>query len=116
MAKKTKPTPTTVRVWTRCYRPFMTGGNVHRSIAAEVPIASVVDLGKGFSGYEIHDMTGASRYVCAVSGGLLGDDLAAIRKDIAECPKKKKKKIMTEQVAKMAIEGKDAELMEPDKF
>lgn len=103
----------TVRMWTRCYRPMMMGGNVKRHIAATLPIDSEVDLGRGFKGYAVLDCMGGVRYVCAVSGGLLGDDLKAIQDDIAACPKKK---IMTDQIAKMADEGKTAEELTPAEF
>lgn len=113
MTKKLASAVKTVRMWTKCYRPFMMGGNVNRHIATTLPIDSEVDLGRGFKGYAVLDSMGGVRYVCAVSGGLLGDDLKAIQKDIAECPKKK---IMTDQIAKMAIEGKTAEEMPPAEF
>lgn len=110
---KAAVTPKTVRMWTRCYRPFMMGGNVNRHIATTLPIDGEVDLGRGFKGYAVLDGMGGVRYVCAVSGGLLGDDLKAIQDDIAACPKTK---IMTDQIAKMAEAGKTAEEMPPAEF
>lgn len=83
-----------VKVFTRDYRPFILGGDVHQPMAAEIAASGPYALGKGFSGYLIKSPKGKTFIAEATTGALVGPTLEEVRADI----KAGKKSVMTKQV------------------
>lgn len=73
-------------VWTRGYRPFTMGGNVHYLRGTVLEVGELHDLGKGFFGYLITSPDGEKTHVAEKeSGAFIGTSLEDVRKDVEEC-------------------------------
>lgn len=72
-----------VEVWARSYHPFRCGGNVNEIHKAIIEVDEKVELAHGVSVYVLHKH-GREFIFDAESGGLIGDDLEQVRKDVAE--------------------------------
>ncbi len=75
---------TKIRIYTECYQPFRMGGNLREPIACTVEAFGPFDLGKGFEAYVVCDPDGRTVVAEAISGGLVGDTIENVRKDVEE--------------------------------
>lgn len=72
-------------IWTHMYNAFIIGGNTWQPTRCEIPTPDERhDLGKGFFGYVITTPSGKTRVIEERSGGIIGDSLERVRKDISE--------------------------------
>lgn len=104
-----------LKIWTYHYNPFVMGGNCRTIMATEVEAPKAVSLGKGFTGHLIKvPGTRKTRVIEATTGAIVGNTLAAVRRDIETA----EKKVMTKQVAHAKKQFKDMEVqnMKPDEF
>ena len=76
-------TTTKVKIWTRAYRPFIMGGNVHAPIGCEVDASGPYALGAGYMGYLVVSPTGRTFVAEKTSGALVGPSLQEVRADVA---------------------------------
>lgn len=119
VATNTKQAPereqTTIKVWTWGYFPFTCGGEVNRPIFTNAVVPKDIklhDLGKGFFGYLIGCKNGFV-VVEKETGGIVGDNLESVRRDIAECDDIK---IMQRQIEENKKHGQRASYEKPEKF
>lgn len=105
---------TTVKVWTWGYFPFTVGGEVNRPIFTNAVVPKDIrlhDLGKGYFGYLIGCKNGFV-VVEKETGGIVGDNLESVRRDIAEGDPK----VMKQQIAENKKHGERAGYVKPEKF
>lgn len=95
-----------IRIWKRCYNPFQMGGNLRKNIATtvEIDMSDLVELGMGFRGIILNNK-GKDYIFERESGGLIGDSLDQVRKDIMDC---NDINIMCAQVMEAQKEGERA--------
>lgn len=74
-----------IKIWTLKYNPFVMGGPVWKPVYTEVEAQGKYDLGKGFSGYLIVAPDGRTFVTESQSGGIVGDTITSVQKDIKEC-------------------------------
>lgn len=74
----------TRRIWIPGYRPFVMGGSVHYTLAADIECEGPHDIGKGLFAYTAASPSGRVFVVDSVSNGVVGDSLEGVRKDVAE--------------------------------
>lgn len=99
-----------IKIWTRGYNPFSLGG-VHAPVSCYTN-GTPTQLARGFRGYIVKSPKGKTFIVEAESGGIVGDDLEEVRKDI----KRGDLKEMREQVKKAKAQLKSAVLVGEEKF
>lgn len=76
-------------IWTRAYRPFILGGNVHANMATELVLTTKpIKLGKGITVYEIQSPHGTTHIAEASTGALVGTSLQQVKQDLAEADPK----------------------------
>lgn len=74
-----------MKIWTYGYRPFTMGGNVHPPVCCEVePVSGVIELGKGYQGVVVLSPSTKTYIVEVITGGIVGDSVSDVMKDIAE--------------------------------
>lgn len=74
-----------MKVWTYGYRPFVMGGDVHPPVWCDINhMGGVLDLGKGYQGRAIISPEGRPFIVEFQTGGIVGDSLSDVRKDVAD--------------------------------
>ena len=71
-------------VWTRAYRPFLMGGNVHAPISTELEVDEPVDLGNGVQGHLLTSPGGTTIVAEASTGAFVGPDIETVKKNIAD--------------------------------
>lgn len=71
-------------VWTRAYRPFLMGGNVHTPVATELEVDDPVDLGNGIQGHLLTSPGGTTIVAEASTGAFVGPDIETVKKNIAD--------------------------------
>lgn len=102
-----------MKVWTRAYRPFILGGDVHAPICCDLePATNQFDLGKGFVGVIVVSPMGKKFVVELQSGGIVGNSIMAVRKDIESSDKE----TIDIQVEQMAEVGKTAIVVSEPEF
>ena len=102
-----------VRCWTRCYRPFTLGGDVHRPVSTRLPMAGPYPLGDGFYGFLWRSSTDDSTFVVeSSSGGIIGDTLEDVQEDI----KAGDHKVMVRQVRTAREQSALADSVPPEQF
>lgn len=99
-------------MWTRAYRPFITGGDVHSPIATDIKAGGPVSIGKGFKAFLAASPKGTPLVIESKSGGIIGHDLATVRNDVATA----KLSVMRKQVREESDFGKRADILTNDKF
>jgi hypothetical protein len=105
--------PKTFRVWTQCYRPFRTGGDVNQPTSAKLTISGVIDLGKGFKAYTaISPKDNLTYFIDPVSHGLLGVNLSDIKWGVENSTKTK----INKQLAQMKKIGEKADTITANQF
>jgi hypothetical protein len=72
------------RIWVPGYRPFVMGGHVHYTLAADIECEGPFDMGKGIEAYTATSPTGKVLVVDSVSLGVIGPSLEEVRADVAE--------------------------------
>lgn len=102
-----------IRIYCKSYRPFILGGNVHAMLTTTVEAQGPFNLGKGFKGFVVTAPTGNTYVVEETSGGVVGDTINAVKKDIAACSDKK---IMMQQILDCARESKGATTVSREEF
>lgn len=70
-----------IRAWTRAYRPFIMGGNVNAPIACKLECTAALSVVDGVYVHAVISPKGTPFFVESRSGGIVGSDLDAIRKD-----------------------------------
>ena len=75
---------TKLKIYTESYQPFRMGGNLREPISCTVEALGPFDLGKGFEAYVVCDSHGSTVVAEAISGGLVGDTIESVRKDVEE--------------------------------
>ena len=71
-------------IYTECYQPFRMGGDLRQPISCTVEALGPFDIGKGFEAYVVCDPDGKTVVAEAISGGLVGDTIENVRKDVSE--------------------------------
>ena len=94
------------------YFPFVLGGNVWQPRACEVEADGPHDLGAGYQGYLVTSPGGHYVVAEATTGAMVGPNLEAVRKDIAEGDPE----LMVKQMAQAKIDSTGTKMMEPDEF
>lgn len=98
-------------IWTKGYRPWIMGGDVHGDVGAEIDCL-MVDLGKGFTGLLCLTPKGTTVIAEASSGAIVGRDLESVRHDIEIG----EQNIMEKQVADALQRLKRVEPMSEEDF
>lgn len=110
---------TTKRIWVPGYRPFVMGGSVHYVIACDVEVEGPFALGRGIKGYTAEAPNGTKVVVDAVSLGIVGNSLEAVKADVKAAESvaimRKQQQEAKEHYAKAAAAG-DVEVREPGYF
>ncbi len=75
---------TTILAWMPRYRPFIMGGDVHQGIKMELDIVDTLEIGRGYRAHVVKAPNGASFYIEADCGAVLGNDLMMILSDVKE--------------------------------
>lgn len=74
-----------MRIWTRAYRPFILGGDVHAPVCCDIePLTANVDLGKGYKGAVFLAPSGKIFVAEMITGGIVGDSVKDVMADIAQ--------------------------------
>jgi len=73
-----------IRIWTEAYSPFILGGDVNQPISAEIDDYLECDLGRGYKGYVVVTPGGKTVIIDAISGGIIGNELTQVRRDVKE--------------------------------
>lgn len=103
-----------IKIFTRAYRPFLMGGDVHAPVACEAEVADVeYDFGQGFRGYLVHAPNGQTAVVEKRSGAIVGWSLDEVRRDIKEA---KSIDMMGEQVIAAVEQSKQADKISEKEF
>jgi hypothetical protein len=101
-----------IKIWTKDYRPFILGGNVHQPMATEAEASGPFALGKGYEGYVVLSPLGESFVAESKTGALVGPTLNEVRADI----KKAKKSVMKKQIIEAQESVKAARIVDPAEF
>lgn len=72
-------------IWTQAYNPFIMGGDVNAPMGCRIEVGEAVDAGKGFKVHVVRAPRGRTYVIEATTGGIIGNDLGAVQKDILEC-------------------------------
>ncbi len=72
-----------MKIYTELYSPFRMGGDVHEAICTNVDALGPFFIGNGFKAFVVCDSEGRPVVAEAKSGGLIGDSIATVRKDVA---------------------------------
>jgi len=101
-------------VWTRAYRPFMMGGDVHAPIGIDLNPGERQDLGKGFYGYVIVSPVTSKIHIAEEqSGAFIGSSLKQVRNDIESC---EDIEFMKQQVKDAIKTREKVDILNKDKF
>jgi len=100
-----------MKVWTKAYRPFIMGGNVNADVVADIQLNGQINVG-GTGLVMIQAPNGDLIWVCATTGGLLGEDLDSIRKDLAES----NALVLAQQMIDMKDRGEKADPVTTEEF
>jgi len=103
-----------IRIWKRSYKPFQIGGELRKNIATtvEAELSDLIDLGMGFKGLVLKN-NGQEYVFERESGGLVGDSVDQVRKDILDC---NDISLMCMQIMKAQKEGENAIEMSLEDF
>ncbi len=99
-------------VWTKAYRPFILGGNVHAPIATTVAVGPKYSLGKDLCGYLVISPKGETFVADAETGAFVGPSLEAVRADVWDGDAE----VMQQQLAEAAKAVKGATYLSPEQF
>lgn len=102
-----------LRVWTRGYRPFILGGNVHAPLATDLEVHKAFKIGRGLSAYVvINPVSGQTHVAESTTGAFVGDTIAAVRKDMEDADPK----VVKEQMKWAAKKAKKARVVSTEEF
>lgn len=108
-----EPTSKMIRVWTKAYRPFILGGDVHTPIATEVESGEPYQLEHGIVVYLVKNpLTGQTHVVESHTGAFVGTSLEQVRDDVATADEK----VMKDQLKEAEKLAQKAENMPPERF
>lgn len=71
-----------IRIFNRAYRPFIMGGDVHGFISTDVDVTETFIVNDFITLYEVRGPDGKTAIVEAISGGIVGNSLNKVLKDI----------------------------------
>lgn len=101
-----------MRVWTEALRPFVMGGDTRYAHAADLEVEGPHELGKGFVGWLATAPNGRTSVAEDMSGGIVGDTLAEVRRDVGIAPAG----LMRRQVEAAVARGATAEVVAAEEF
>ena len=101
-----------IKIYTMFYFPFVMGGNVWQPWACEVEADGPHDLGGGYQGYLVTSPGGHYVVAEATTGAMIGPNLEAVRKDIAEGDPE----IMAKQMEQSKSDSTGVQMLEPEEF
>ena len=96
----------------KSYRPFVMGGPTCSYIKCDVSAEGPYDLGGGYQGYLVTAPDGTTYVADAISGGIVGPSLEAVRADIQQGDPE----FMVRQVEEAKVGISKATLLSPDEF
>lgn len=99
-------------IWTEAYSPFIVGGDVNAPICTTVEIDEPIDMGSGIKAYLITSPFGKTYVVESITGGIVGNSIKEVRKDI-ECGNEK---VMSKQVQNAKERIKKARHLSVEEF
>jgi len=101
-------------IWTRGYRPFILGGDVHGPVGVEIAEPGEKhELGKGYDCYVITSpLTGKTYVAEAETGAIVGSLLVGVRDDVTAADSK----VMKKQIEEAREQKKHVTVLEADKF
>lgn len=102
--KQPKSKKIRIRIWTRAYRPFILGGDVHSPVFIETQAEGPVALGKGYFGYLVTAPNGTTLVAESQTGAVIGSTLEAVKEDIATA----EKAVMKQQIEDAKIKSSRA--------
>lgn len=99
-------------VWTKAYRPFLMGGDVHQPVGIEVTVYNPVSLGRGYKGHLITAPNGRTFVAEATTGAFVGPTFEAVKQDI----KTGDPKLMKQQMKDAAAMRVKVDVITPAEF
>lgn len=101
-----------MKIWTVGYRPFILGGKCNYLVGCEIEPDREVDLGNGYTGFEITSPSGNKIIAEKTSGAIVGTSLEQVRTDIATGDPE----VMAKQVAEACKNTKEVEVVSTEEF